>query len=223
MAIEQTDRRAEARRRNQAGGRINFAAMYATHDAFERDLRRLAAAVADGTEQAPGVRAGWAGFKHHLHVHHVSEDATLWPVLRRKATGPAAVEVLDAMEREHAQIDPLLERIDAAYAAADRGGLADAVADAAEALTGHLIHEELEALPLIEEHLTKKEWRAFPNHSRKMQTLSQGLEVLPWALSGASDETYQRAMALLPAPARLVYRRVLAPKYARKGVWSTAG
>lgn len=218
MATEETER-AAARRRNLADGKIDFTAMYATHDAFERDLRRLTDAVAAGRAQAPGVLAGWDSFKHNLHVHHVAEDATLWPALRRKVTDPDEIEVIDAMEREHGRIDPLLAAVDAGFASGDQAALGAAVAEAAEALGGHMAHEESDALPLIEARLTKAEWNEFPKHSRKINSLGRGLEFLPWMLDEAQPELYQSAMRILPAPARGIYRRVMLPRYQRKAYW----
>lgn len=218
MATEETERTA-ARRRNLADGKIDFTAMYATHDAFERDLRRLAGAVAAGRAEAPGVAAGYSSFKHQLHIHHTAEDATLWPALRRKATDPEEVAVIDAMELEHAQIDPLLARVDAAFAAGDQAELGAAVGEAAQALGGHMAHEEAAALPLIEARLTKAEWNEFPKHSRKINTLGRGLEFLPWMLDEADPELHRSAMRILPAPARVVYRRVMLPRYEGKAYW----
>ncbi|MBF6228660.1 hypothetical protein IU470_26580 [Nocardia abscessus] len=54
---------------------IDFTIMYATHDAFRRDLTRLATAAAAGHADAPGIHAGWANFTRQLHVHHTVEDA----------------------------------------------------------------------------------------------------------------------------------------------------
>ncbi|MBR7829821.1 hemerythrin domain-containing protein [Actinospica sp. MGRD01-02] len=218
MATEETGRTA-ARRRNLAEGKIDFTAMYATHDAFERDLRRLTGAVAEGRAQTPGVAAGWESFKHQLHIHHTAEDATLWPALRRKVTEPADVEVIDAMKREHGRIDPLLAQVDAGFASGDQGALSAAAAEAAQALGEHMAHEEAAALPLIEAHLTKAEWNEFPKHSRKINSLGRGLEFLPWMLDEADPELHRSAMRILPAPARVIYRRVMLPRYAGKAYW----
>ncbi len=59
-------------------GTVDFTFMYAAHDAFRRDLRRLAAVKADRTA-GPAVRVGWATLKNQLHVHHTAEDEWLWP------------------------------------------------------------------------------------------------------------------------------------------------
>src|SRR5260370_1035312 len=69
-------------------GKVDFTFMYAAHDAFTRDLRRLAAAVEAGRTADPAVRTGWATLKNQLHVHHTAEDVWLWPPLRDKGARP---------------------------------------------------------------------------------------------------------------------------------------
>jgi hypothetical protein len=93
-AKDTADRAAEA---------IDFTMMHATHDAFRRDLRRLTAASAARTADAPGVRAGWENFKAQLLLHHSVEDSDLWPRVRRAAAGrPTSLTLLDEMGAEHA-------------------------------------------------------------------------------------------------------------------------
>lgn len=97
----------------RTGGAIDFTMMYVTHDAFRRDLGRFTAASAAGTAHSPGVRAGWENFKAQLLLHHSVEDTHLWPRVRRVAAGlPSGLALLDGMEAEHAQIDPLLTAVD---------------------------------------------------------------------------------------------------------------
>src|SRR4051794_40303337 len=102
-------------------GKVDFTMMYAAHDAFQRDLRRLNAVAGTGRIADPAVRAGWETFKNQLHIHHTVEDAALWPPLRRKVAGPGEVAILDAMEAEHGRIDPLLSRVDASFTAGGAG------------------------------------------------------------------------------------------------------
>jgi Hemerythrin HHE cation binding domain len=102
-------------------GDADLTIMIAAHDAFRRDLTRLAraAAAADLSDPArrQSVAAGWDLFKRELHMHHTAEDQIIWPVLRpRLAYSEAALSVLDAMEEEHQRIDPLLAAVDAAFA-----------------------------------------------------------------------------------------------------------
>ena len=140
-------------RRRPLQGQVDFTFMYAAHDAFRRDLRRLAGAVETRRTAEPAVRAGWATFKNQLHVHHTAEDDLLWPALRAKVTQPGDVAVLDAMHAEHARLDPLLDGVDASLAATDSAALVENTGMLAETLAAHMEHEEDQALPLIEAHL----------------------------------------------------------------------
>jgi hypothetical protein len=68
------------------------------------------------------------------------------------ADRPDDLALLDVMEAGHAAIDALIETIDTALADRDFGlkRVAAATDAVAGALSGHLKHEEDEALPLIE-------------------------------------------------------------------------
>src|SRR6266567_4470638 len=74
----------DPRRRRPLQGKVDFTFMYAAHDAFNRDLWRLAVATEAGRTADAAVRTGWATFKNQLHIHHTAEDAWLWPALRKK-------------------------------------------------------------------------------------------------------------------------------------------
>ena len=74
-------------------GDADLTIMLAAHDAFRRDLTRLArvAAAADLSDLArrQRVAAGWELFKRELHMHHTAEDeltgrrcARGWPTAR---------------------------------------------------------------------------------------------------------------------------------------------
>lgn len=62
----------DTRRHRPLQGRVDFTFMYAAHDAFRRDLRRLTDAVEAGQSAEPALRAGWATLKNQLHVHHTA-------------------------------------------------------------------------------------------------------------------------------------------------------
>ena len=90
------------------------------HRAFRRDGARLArTAERYGTESEEthdALLVGWHGFSSSLHHHHTIEDAHIWPVMRAKlADRPDDLAVLDAMEAEHALIDPALEALERAF------------------------------------------------------------------------------------------------------------
>ncbi len=79
-------------------GRVDFTMMYVPHDAFTRDLQRLTAAAGPCQTAEPVVRTGWAMPNKQLHIHHATEDTSLWPTLRQKATRPRQ-ESLDQPQR----------------------------------------------------------------------------------------------------------------------------
>jgi len=215
-----------ATRARPAPGPVDFTVMYAAHDAFDRDLTRLTEAVGSGRTADPAVRAGWATFKNQLHLHHTAEDVALWPALRQRVTEPARIAVLDAMEAEHARIDPLLAQVDAALAAGHGAGAGQpataSAAELADVLTGHMAHEEDEALPLVAAHLGPAGWAAFGRRAARDQGLLGAAEFFPWMLDGAPADTTRRLLGMLPPPARLLYRAVWRPAYARRPRWASA-
>lgn len=131
---------------DQERDRVDVTFMYAVHDAFQRDLDRLAAMADAGDAAGPAVQAGWDRFTRFLHIHHTAEDTHLWPVLRAKGADPA---VLDRMEAEHGRLDDLLDAVDAAVRAGDASRLAVQADRLADGLGAHCEHEEEQALPLV--------------------------------------------------------------------------
>jgi hypothetical protein len=211
-------------------GDADLTIMLAAHAAFRRDLAQLARAATFADLPDPGrrasVQAGWELFKRQLHIHHTAEDEIVWPALRERLTrSEHAQSVLDAMEAEHRQIDPLLAAVDAAFARADHGHRADvrAIGDAADALAGsltaHLTHEERDGLPLIGEALTSAEWRRVGFRIVRKNGLSAGGEMFAWLADGADPDQAAAAIGTLPPPARLVYRAIWRPRYNRTSRW----
>jgi Hemerythrin HHE cation binding domain len=211
-------------------GDADLTIMLAAHAAFRRDLARLARAASFADLPDPGrrasVRAGWELFKRQLHLHHTAEDEIVWPALRERLAGrDHAQSVLDAMEAEHQQIDPLLAAVDGAFARAQDGHRADAgaIGDAADALAsslaGHLAHEERDGLPLIGEALTSAEWRGVGFKIVRKNGLSAGGEMFAWLADGADPDQAAAAIGTLPPPARLAYRAIWRPRYRRTSHW----
>jgi hypothetical protein len=222
--------------RTALAGEVNFTIMYAAHDAFTRDLRRLTDACVTGRAWTPDAAATWRRFKAQLRMHHRSEDIALWPSLRNVVSAPDSLAVLDAMEAEHARIDPAIGAIDAALAAgdpafaagdpalaaadpalanADPAGMAESVERLSAGLAAHMRHEETEALPLVEQHLGRVGWAVFTTHIRESQGLRGGAEFFPWLLDGAPASSRDRVMDLVPPPVRVLYRTLWAPRYQR--------
>jgi hypothetical protein len=217
-------------------GDADLTIMLAAHDAFRRDLARLARAAASADLSDPArrqsVAAGWELFKRELHIHHTAEDELIWPALRpRLVHSEHAQSVLDAMEEEHERIDPLLAAVDAAFtqrgnvpaaAADDWPGpdrLADVIDVLASTLTGHLGHEERDGLPLIGIALTAPEWRGVGRKIARKGGLASGAEMFAWILDGADRQHASATLSQLPPPVRLLYRAVWKPRFQQTPRW----
>ncbi|MCP3760567.1 hemerythrin domain-containing protein, partial [Streptomyces sp. TBY4] len=201
--------------------------MLVSHDAFRRDIRRLEKAVAGRSLEDPTARkrvlTGWEIFKTQLLIHHEGEDRDLWPRMAKGfANRPEALSVLAELEDEHEQIDPLLARVEAAFAdpepQSDR--LAEAVTLLGDCLETHLVHEEKDGLPYIQEALTEKDWKAFTADQRDSLGMSGAAEFFPWILDEATQENVRRMDSFLPAPLRLALKTVWTPAYQARGSWT---
>jgi len=207
-------------------GDADLTIMLAAHDAFRRDLTRLARAAAAAGLSDPARRrsiaAGWELFKRELHMHHTAEDEVIWPALRpRLAHSQNSLSVLDAMEAEHERIDPLLAAVDAAFQGGQPGEdrLADVIDVLTSTLTGHLAHEERDGLPLIGVALTAAEWRGVGFKIMRRNGLSEGGEMFAWILDGAARQDAAATLRTLPAPVRLLYRAVWKPRFNKTPRW----
>lgn len=201
-------------RRAARAGAVDFTMMYVAHDAFNRDLARLLNAVAAGRGHSPAAVATWQMFSKQLQTHHTAEDTALWPLLRSAVTDPDEQRILDDMEAEHASLDPRIEQIDAAITDKNTKALEQGLSVLAKGLSTHMIHEESQALPLLERRLGKAGWDGFAKEIRDQQGGIKGAaEYLPWVLDGATKQLKTQVLKLLPAPARVVYRRVWEPRY----------
>ena len=183
-------------------GPVDIAPMYLMHRAFRRDLAAFA-------EVVPTVeiadRARWDRIARRfeffgtvLHKHHHGEDIAMWPLLAERG---ADQTVLDALEGEHAGIDPLLSA-----ATADLAELAAGTADEetrrrlAETMVALLVGEvgaepvpERDGMALVQRHLTQEDWdrldrEVFAKDYRPREVPA----VLGWIMSGLSPEHARR-------------------------------
>jgi Hemerythrin HHE cation binding domain len=203
-------------------GDADLTIMIAAHDAFRRDLTRLARTASAANLSDPARRqsiaAGWDLFKRQLHIHHTTEDHIIWPTLRpRLAHSAAALAVLDAMQAEHELIDPLLAAVDTEFACGDR--LPDAIDTLTSALTGHLAHEERDGLPLIGVALTAAEWRGAGRKIAVQNGIAAGAEMFAWILDGTDREHAAATLGQLPPPLRLLYRARWKPRFEKTPRW----
>jgi hypothetical protein len=207
--------------------RLDMTMMYAMHDALRRELERIARITArpdDDPRHVLGTAVGWEIFKTYLRVHHTAEDDAVWPVMYRVLAGrPDDLALLDAMESEHAAIDPVLNAIDAALADRDRGpavlgGLTDSLVTS---LSAHLKHEEAEGLALIDATLTPEQWQYFGKlHGERIG--ADAPRYLPWLLDGASAAATAAVLSRMPAQIRDAYSAEWRAAYASLPLWNGA-
>jgi hemerythrin-like domain-containing protein len=206
--------------------KLDMTMMYAMHDALRRELERIARTserIDDDPRRILRTAAGWEMFKTYLRVHHTAEDAALWPVMRQElAERSADLALLDALEAEHAVIDPLLETIDATLAHGTSGPqlLGDMVDALRTTLHVHLKHEEAEGLRLIDATLSEEQWAQFGVEHGNRIGLERASLYVPWLLDDASAERSQRILARLPEFARIAYDSEWRPAYIARDLWA---
>lgn len=211
--------------RNSRSFSLDMSRMYLMHDALQRELDRLARVTArtdDDPKHLLSTAIGWELFKKFLHIHHTAEDTVLWPVMRELLTDrPDDLALLDAMEAEHAVIDPTLKAIDAALADPDTGmdvvgGLTD---DLAGNLRAHLAHEEDETLALIDATLSPAQWQVLLDEHNRLGA-SDMPRLLAWILEDANPEYTESMFASIPDQARQGYLNFGKPSYDALDLWN---
>jgi hypothetical protein len=199
--------------------------MFASHDAFRRDLRDFARLGARPGAIPDAAATAWQDFRLLLGQHHQAEDDYLWPTARTRLPGDAGRGArLQLMQQEHAALDPLLERGDAAFAGGDRRHLAPVVGPLRDSLEKHLRDEETLVLPWLAPLLTTADWASYQRQSRQAApTPRLPLVFLPWVSYQRADPPGSGTDAVFPAALRLVIRRLLLPRYARRQGWRREG
>lgn len=204
--------------------RLDMSMMYVMHDALRRELERIARATArtdDDPRHILRTAVGWEMFKTYLHAHHTAEDETLWPVMSEILPGrPSDLALLEALEAEHATIDPLLDGIDAALADREQGPrrLGELVDALDTGLRHHLRHEETDGLPLMDDILDPEQW----SRLGRRQAEKIGGEVpryLPWLLDELEPRRAAAIMARMPEQIRTAYHDEWRAAYADLDPW----
>ena len=174
-------------------GPVDMTMMYVMHHAFRRDLAAFAAAATATPAQARStwraLAARWDVFAAALHHHHTGEDAGLWPFLLER-TDESGRATLEAMEAEHAEIDPILQACAAGFARLTthddddaRAGLAIRLTAAKCSLGRHLEHEETGAIAIMQQVMTNEEWQHLEEvHFRSGLRPAELMALVPWAL-----------------------------------------
>jgi hypothetical protein len=202
------------------GSRLDMSTMLTIHAALRRDLEQMAriAGRRDSTD-VTRLRAalGWQQFKKFLVVHHQVEDDALWPALRATVAGhPGQLALVDALEEEHAVIDPLLRAADDADAGSRSFG--DVIDELVMKLGGHLAHEESDGLDLIDASLSLADWQRFGRvHGERL--IGDAPAYMPWLLDGASPQAVAAFLATVPPALAAAYRGQWASDYAALNRW----
>ena len=216
-------------------GPVDMFMMYLMHHAFRRDLTAFAAAVphtpVDDLVTWQALADRWTLFAEALHHHHSGEDAWLWPALLDVAADTDR-GTLEAMEAEHEDIDPLLEaaaagfdRMAAGGGEDERAALAVRLVAARECLGRHLVHEETDAMRVLQEHFSQADWDALDEKFREGVTFRKVVALVPWALHGvpsaALPDLFARTGSAHHVIWRLTHRRFARAerrtfRYARK-------
>lgn len=197
-------------------GPVDVKMMYVMHHAFRRDLVMFAAASAatpaGDADTWAALAERWRVFSTILHHHHSGEDAGLWPRLMQEAS-PEEQETLDAMEAEHAQIDPILaacangfERVTSATDPAAAAFLAEQLAAARDTLLAHMGHEETEAMALVQKHLTQQDWdRVVEENFDKNMPTKLLLAAVPWIAHELPPYARDELLAEAGTPMKLLW------------------
>src|ERR1700722_1952249 len=205
------------------GSRLDRSTMLTIHAALRRDLEQVARIAGRGVgTDATRLQAalGWQQFKRFLVVHHQVEDDALWPALRATVAGhPDQLALVDALEEEHAIIDPLLQAVDAAPPPGrDATSFGDVIDELVAKLGAHLAHEESDGLDLIDATLSLADWQHFGQvHGRRL--ISDASTYMPWLLNGADPQVVAAFLANVPPPLAAAYRDQWASDYAALRLW----
>jgi iron-sulfur cluster repair protein YtfE (RIC family) len=197
------------------GAAVDTWVMVLIHRVFRRGFRELPVlirGVADGdTARAAIVGGHLADLTTMLHHHHTGEDDLLWPLLIQRVS--LETELIHRMESQHDRVAGLLRSVDtllpswrAAAHAATRDRLAAVIDEVSQALDEHLAEEEQRILPLVSVHLSQVEWDALGHRGQQsMPKGGKGFVLLGGILHEATPEEYQRFVAMLPPPVRLMW------------------
>jgi iron-sulfur cluster repair protein YtfE (RIC family) len=204
---------------------LDMTRMHIMHGALRRELERIARVTArtdDDPKRIMRTAVGWELFKSFLYIHHTAEDEALWPVMRKALAGqPDDLALLDAMEAEHAAIEPMLKAIDATLA--DRNSRPDMLRNLTDALAavlhGHLMHEEDEALALIDATISPAQWQFLVDEHSRLGAADMA-RMTAWVLDGASPEHISAMLSSVPEPVRLAYHNEWRSAYAAVDLWA---
>lgn len=166
-----------------------------SHHAFRRDIARLIRAVtqikAGDASRADVVREEWEkSYRQALHGHHTIEDTKIFPDIKNKH--PDLASAIGKLTEQHHEIDPLLEKGDAAFADLAHPENAEAMLDELKALIDqHLAFEEAQITPSL------RDSKEFPVPADENMAAMYA-EGFAWSMQGIAPEVLDQVRKMLP-------------------------
>lgn len=209
-----------------ADGPADVRSMAVVHAALRRDFERVGRELttapypAGGRRRALGAHVLW--MMDFLHDHHTGEDAGLWPLVRLR--NPAAGELLDSLENDHAGIAPLMTQLTAAARSyldssgdIERVRLLEALHALEAVLLPHLDREVEEAMPVVSSSITQREWKDWEHRFNvKPKSVRQLGYEGHWLIDGADAESYQVIVGVVAPIPRFVLLHGFRHAYQRR-------
>lgn len=196
--------------------------MRIVHTALRRDLERARTTLT--MRPPPDDRQRVALADHlvwmmtFLEAHHRSEDLGLYPVVRQRDPGSAAL--LDDMATDHAAVAVAAAAVEVAasdYAECDQCEPVIAALEALlDVLKPHLQREEDEMMPIVSLVMTAAEWNAIEQaHNLAGKSKVQLGREGHWLIDEATPEDRARVLGLVPMVPRLFLLYGFGPAYRR--------
>jgi hypothetical protein len=154
-----------------------------------------------------------------LHSHHADEDQGLWPLVL--AHNPAASDMLDQMDADHARISPQIDRVveGAARYRTDpsrpaREALAASIEELRSVLDPHLRREEDEMMPIVSRSITDAQFKAYENASHVAAKSKKELgREGHWLIDSLDPERYDVVLHTVAAIPRFILLHAMARPY----------
>ena len=199
-------------------GPADLTMMYVLHHGFRRDLARFVVAV----QRTPRTELPtWVALLERCTLRAPAARpppqggrVRLAPLRAAVSGDPKAVEVLDAMEAEHATIDPLLAAVRGTTSSTCRGPPTPERSTRSRPTSSerrgwdeHLGHEERDAIGLLQRYVAADDWAEL-ERTRLRGGLGPGdlLRLLPWSVQDLPGSVADDLLAEAGLPFRVLLR-----------------
>jgi hemerythrin-like domain-containing protein len=189
---------------------------HVVHTALRRAPHRLAATAQAIDPSDRGRTAAlaryWKGYAAEVLSHHTIEDVVFFPALVERV--PETARHMARLGSEHHHLDALMTACTNAVEDLRRDPGADATAELAShfqalarLMDDHLEYEDVEILPLFQEHFSGEEYEALEQQAMKQVKMGpQAAFAVPFVVDAATTEQFTQLFAQAPAPLKVLYR-----------------